>query len=112
MQSRELKDPSTGKPVYDRYFVGDLLAVIREAKGQGLDAIVAADVFVYFGDMLEVYQAARDALAPDGPMIFAFTSELMPSTRGSRTSACRGWSIQEVSPSPPPPSPPALHDGK
>ena len=48
-KSRELKDASSGKPVYDLFFVGDLIEVMRDATGKGVDAIVAADVFVYFG---------------------------------------------------------------
>ena len=44
---------------------------------------------------MEAFETARSALATDGPMLFAFTSEVMPPARGRRArKKCKGWSIQ------------------
>ena len=40
--------------------------------------------------MSAAFEAARDALAPDGPKLFAFTTERMASTDNA---AEKGWSI-------------------
>lgn len=72
------------KHVYDRLDVGDLAPHLRSVTSP-YDLILAADVFVYLGDLAPVFAAARGALRPGGR--FAFTTE-----------ACDGgeYQLQEV----------------
>ena len=57
---------------YDLLLESDLLAHLREAAGHH-DLVVAADVFIYRGDLLPVFRGVRRLLAPGGR--FAFTVE-------------------------------------
>jgi len=54
---------------YDRLTESDLMEYIRGQSGV-YDAIVAADVLCYFGDLQEVFAAATDAIKPGGRFIF------------------------------------------
>jgi len=62
--------------VYDALAVGDGVEFLRcEPPGEA-DLILAADVFVYLGDLLPTLSAAARALAPGG--LLAFTVEAEP----------------------------------
>ncbi len=60
---------------YDELIVGDILEPLGEPMGvsAAFDLILAADVFVYVGDLRPVFTAVRQALRPGGR--FAFTVE-------------------------------------
>jgi predicted TPR repeat methyltransferase len=60
------------RSVYDKLTVGDVLPALREAR-EAFDLILAADVFVYVGDLDPIFQAVRTALRPGGG--FAFSVE-------------------------------------
>ncbi len=60
------------KTVYDALHQGELLSFLLGAQ-QTYDAIVAADVLIYFGDLAHVFSAAARRLAPGG--LFAFSVE-------------------------------------
>lgn len=92
---------------YDRLVCGDLLAIFtppnRESTGSmapiesvalescgsptepedRFDSVIAADVFVYVGDLCPVFEATSRWLSPGG--IFAFSTEMMPSRRAGET---------------------------
>jgi predicted TPR repeat methyltransferase len=57
---------------YDRLEVQDLLSALNEVPG-AYDLLIAADVFVYLGDLAEVHRVAFAALSPGG--LFAFSVE-------------------------------------
>jgi predicted TPR repeat methyltransferase len=59
--------------VYDALEVGDVAAFLRAQAPGEADLILAADVFVYLGDLAPTLLAAAAALAPDG--LVAFTTE-------------------------------------
>ena len=56
--------------IYRNAFEGDVVSALEENQ-QAYDLIVAADVFVYIGNLAAVFSAAKLALAKDG--LFAFT---------------------------------------
>lgn len=58
--------------LYDELVQGDLAGVLNE-RPQSLDIAVAADVFVYIGDLDAVFAATATALRPRG--LFAFSVE-------------------------------------
>lgn len=58
------------RDVYDRLHEVELLTFLQE-NGNRFDLLLAADVFVYFGDLEPVMKAAADALQPDGWMVFS-----------------------------------------
>ena len=58
--------------LYDELVVEDLLAwLARDAQANAFDAIVAADVLVYFGDLRPPLDAAARALRPAGLLVFS-----------------------------------------
>jgi predicted TPR repeat methyltransferase len=60
------------RSVYHRLVVGDLTDPLNEA-GASYDLILAADVFIYLGDLAPVFSACAQALTPTG--LFAFSVE-------------------------------------
>jgi len=58
--------------VYDELVQADLVAALA-GQGSGLDIAVAADVFVYIGELQPVFAATAAALRPGG--LFAFSVE-------------------------------------
>jgi predicted TPR repeat methyltransferase len=60
------------RSVYDELIIGDAVAPMRE-RPNALDLIVAADAFVYIGDLAPLFAAIVTALASDG--LFAFSVE-------------------------------------
>jgi predicted TPR repeat methyltransferase len=61
-----------GRRVYDTLLECDLVAAL--ASGAGYDLILAADVFIYVGDLREVFTSVRSALRLGG--LFTFTIEV------------------------------------
>lgn len=62
--------------VYDALHAAELLAHLRQQPPGSLDLVLAADVFIYLGDLDPVFAAVRRALAPGG--VFAFSVEAAP----------------------------------
>jgi predicted TPR repeat methyltransferase len=58
--------------IYDELIIGDAVAPMRE-RPSTFDLIVAADVFVYVGDLAPLFAAVVTALTADG--LFAFSVE-------------------------------------
>lgn len=63
--------------IYDELIVGDLLTPLRESNSR-YDLIIAADVFIYVGDLSQVFAGCQVALRPGG--LFAFSTEREEST--------------------------------
>jgi len=63
------------KDIYDRLAEGELMAFLAAEAGGGTrhDLVIAADVFVYLGDLAPIAAAVARVLAPSG--LFAFTVE-------------------------------------
>lgn len=59
------------KQIYARLEVGPLVGALLAERPGTLDLVVAADVFVYVGDLAEVFAAVARALGRQG--VFAFT---------------------------------------
>jgi predicted TPR repeat methyltransferase len=70
--SANMAEQARRRGIYDEIIVGDLLAALAVAPAR-YDLIVAADVFIYLGDLHGVAAAAFAALRPGGT--FAFTVE-------------------------------------
>lgn len=60
--------------VYDDLVVGDLEAFLAARAGGGAELAVAADTFVYIGELTPVFAAAAAALAPSGVLVFTVES--------------------------------------
>jgi predicted TPR repeat methyltransferase len=58
--------------LYDELTCGELTQFLRDCTGR-FDLIVAADVFVYIGDLSDVFSGVRQVLQPDG--LFSFSVE-------------------------------------
>jgi len=58
--------------VYDRLITGDISSVLRNSKS-AYDVVLAADVFIYVGELERVFEAVERALKPGG--LFAFSVE-------------------------------------
>ncbi|MEM1385157.1 MAG: methyltransferase domain-containing protein [Pseudomonadota bacterium] len=68
---------AAAKGCYDRLVEGDLVAVLRREEKR-YDIVVAADVFVYCGDLRAIFAAVERVLKPGG--IFVFTTEVVRGT--------------------------------
>ncbi len=62
-------EKARARGIYDHLAVADLEAALA-APGPACDLIVAADTFVYLGDLAAVFAAAARRLAPDGLLLF------------------------------------------
>ncbi len=60
---------------YERLVVGDLVDFLIAAKPGAADLVIAADVFVYMGDLGPAFEACARAMARDG--LFAFTTQFL-----------------------------------
>jgi len=82
-----------GKGVYDRLETGGIADFLAREPARSANLVLAADVFVYFGDLAPVFAAASRVLEPAG--LFAFTLqrasdgdyELGPDMRFSQSEA-------------------------
>ena len=54
---------------YDELSVAELTAFMR-SRPNAFDAVIAADTFVYFGELDDVFAAARETLRPNGRLVF------------------------------------------
>jgi len=70
--SQKMLEEASGKHVYDHLVGGELVAYLA-TQSECFDLIVAADVFIYIGDLSGVFDGARRALRPGG--LFAFSTE-------------------------------------
>src|SRR5207249_4970240 len=70
--SGRMLEQAAGREIYQSLEQGDLLSSLR-AHRQGVDLILAADVFVYVGELSGIVAAVMDALRPGG--LFAFSVE-------------------------------------
>jgi predicted TPR repeat methyltransferase len=72
--SAEMTDRARELNVYDDLVVTELTQYLKRQRNR-FDLIVAADTFIYFGDLEELLAAATDALRNSGFLIF--TLELL-----------------------------------
>ena len=84
--SSGMLDKARERGIYDELLCADLTQVLKE-RPAAFDLIVAADVFVYIGDLAAVFAATRVALRPGGRFVFSVESVegesyvLLPSRR-------------------------------
>ena len=71
--SRAMLHEAKAKGIYDQLFCDDCTHALAQEKPASLDLITAADVLVYMGGLTPLFQAAQQALKPDG--LFAFTTQ-------------------------------------
>lgn len=71
--SAKMLEQAAKRNVYHRLVCEELSAFLNRSKGC-FDLLVAADVLIYFGDLVEVLSAAANALRPGG--LLAFSTEL------------------------------------
>jgi predicted TPR repeat methyltransferase len=64
-------EEARAKAVYDRLEVSEIEAFLAAEPSASADLLLAADVFVYIGDLSPVFRQAARVLTPDG--LFAFT---------------------------------------
>lgn len=59
--------------LYDELAVEDIVEFMKRTPKQSFDLILAADVFVYIGDLKNTFEAAKETIRPSG--YFAFSTE-------------------------------------
>jgi predicted TPR repeat methyltransferase len=90
--SPRMLERARGRAIYDALEEAELTTFLLAHPAQ-FDVIAAADVLVYFGELAELFAAARDALRPHGR--FAFTVERYePAPEGSTLPAQAGYELQ------------------
>ena len=70
--SPKMIEKAQARNIYDDLQVGDISTALKARTGY-YDLVIAADVFVYVGDLDEVFKASYAALKPGG--LFAFSVE-------------------------------------
>jgi len=68
--SPRMVDKARQRAIYDELVVGDVVTALQAAP-RAWDLLLAADVFVYLGDLAPLFAAARQALCPGGRMLFS-----------------------------------------
>jgi predicted TPR repeat methyltransferase len=63
-------EKSRSRGVYDRLELGELLGFLQTV-GKNFDLLVGADVFIYVGDLLPLFEASAAALRAGGWMVFS-----------------------------------------
>ena len=58
------------RSVYDNLELMSIQEFLRVQPAQSIDCLVAADVFIYIGDLEDLFSVARRALSPDGFLVF------------------------------------------
>jgi predicted TPR repeat methyltransferase len=68
--SPKMIEKARERNIYDELVAGDLMDVLKERQCD-VDLILAADVFVYVGELSEVFAAINSALRPGGVLAFS-----------------------------------------
>jgi len=68
--SPRMVDKARQRAVYDELVMGDVVQMLN-TQPQRWDLLLAADVFVYLGDLAPVIIAAQQALRPGGQLLFS-----------------------------------------
>ncbi len=68
--SKGMIEKARERGIYDQLDIGELLDVLKRSP-RSFDLIVAADVFIYVGDLAEVFEAVAACLRPGGLFIFS-----------------------------------------
>ena len=68
-------DEARQAEIYDGLEVGDVVEALAAEPAARVDLILAADVFVYLGELAPAFSAARRALAPGGLLTFTVEAE-------------------------------------
>ena len=73
--------------IYRQLVHADIRSYLQSAEG-GLDLVLAADVFIYVGDLADVFRSVRRLLVPEGRFVFTVEApeneedmQLLPSLR-------------------------------
>ena len=85
-------EKSRERGVYDRLEVGDLVEAMKK-RPASFDLLVAADVFIYVGDLAPTFEAAAACLRPGG--LLAFSVEAGGGDRFNLTMATRRYTHSE-----------------
>ena len=72
--SPKMIEQTSNKDIYDDLAVGDVEEFMRSKDDACYDIVVAADVFVYIGELNNIYKEAKRLLPPGG--IFSFSVEV------------------------------------
>jgi predicted TPR repeat methyltransferase len=73
--SPKMLEIARSKNIYNELLEGDMLDVLKRQPAAFFDLILAADVFVYTGNLQAIFQACHAALKPLG--YFLFSTELL-----------------------------------
>ncbi len=74
--SRGMLRQAAKRKVYAHLSQADVLDALRDRADAGLAAVIAADVFIYIGELREVFAATARALASGGAFAFSVESVL------------------------------------
>lgn len=68
--SSQMIEKAKARGVYDAIYKGDCVAFLQQIEGH-YDLMVATDVLIYFGDLTDLFRAAKLRLAPGGRFWFS-----------------------------------------
>ena len=72
--SGKMLDKARERNIYQRLVQADLLGMMQGEATADYDLVIAADVFVYIGDLAEIHEQARRLLVPGGLFLYSVES--------------------------------------
>ena len=72
--SSKMLDKARARDLYQQLVHSDLLSMMRAEPEASFDIVIAADVFVYIGELTEIYAEAQRLLTPGGLFLFSVES--------------------------------------
>ena len=85
--SQEMIAKAESRGCYEELLVGDVVSALGEKHQQHFDLVIACDVFVYLGDLSEVFSNVYQSLNPNG--VFVFSTELLSATENTEAVSYR-----------------------
>jgi predicted TPR repeat methyltransferase len=74
--SQRMLEKATEKSCYNRLTLGDAISYLNGTVEGSVDGIVAADVFIYVGDLKDIFNLSYHALKPEGSFLVFTIEEL------------------------------------
>ena len=93
------KTRGDGSPLYDKLAVAGLTAFLTSRPDQSADLVIAADVFVYLGELGPSFAQSARVLKPDGLLAFTVQShggEGVVVGEDRRFAHAEGWLLQRL----------------